>query len=222
VPDAPTEGSLVVVGAGGFGREVLDVVDAVNAEGRVWTLAGVVDDSPTETNLALLERRGVAYLGTTAQLVAGEVAGGQRPTHYSVGIGSPAVRRLVAERLDDAGLVPATLVHPSVTRGFDVEIGPGSVLCAGVRLTTHIRLGRHVHLNLNTTVGHDTTLGDYVSANPLASISGDCVIEDEVLIGVAGVVLNALTVGRGSVVGGSACVVKDVPPGVVVKGIPAR
>ncbi|WP_416954718.1 hypothetical protein ACNKF0_20970 [Nocardioides sp. T5] len=109
-----------------------------------------------------------------------------------------------------------------MTHGFDVEVGPGSILCAGVRLTTHIRIGRHVHLNLNATVGHDTTIGDYVSANPLASISGDCVIEDEVLIGVAGVVLNGLRIGRASVVGGSACVVKDVPPGVVVKGIPAK
>ena len=214
--------TLVVVGAGGFGREVLDVVDAVNdaADAPVWAIAGAVDDSPTDANLAHLRSRGVAHLGTTAELLGLDVA--SRPTHYVVGIGNPAVRRKVAERLDAAGLVPATLVHPSVTRGYDVEIGPGSVLCAGVRLTTHIRIGRHVHLNLNATVGHDTTIGDYVSANPLASISGDCVIEDEALIGVAGVILNGLRVGRGSVVGGSACVVKDVPPGVVVKGVPAR
>lgn len=214
--------TLVVVGAGGFGREVLDVVDAVNAaaDAPVWTVAGVVDDRPTDANLAHLRTRGVPHLGTTADLIDADPA--SRPTHYLVGIGNPAVRRTIAERLDGAGLVPATVVHPSVTVGFDVEVGPGSVLCAGVRITTHIRIGRHVHLNLNATIGHDTVIGDYVSANPLASISGDCVIEDEVLVGVSGVILNGLRVGRGSVVGGSACVVKDVPPGVVVKGIPAR
>ncbi|WP_181309849.1 NeuD/PglB/VioB family sugar acetyltransferase [Nocardioides campestrisoli] len=211
---------LVVVGAGGFGREVLDVVDAIGPDS--WQVVGVVDDGPTEKNLELLARRDVAYLGTLESLLAQRDAGSVTASHYVVGIGSPAVRRAVAERLDAAGLQPATLVHPTVTTGFDVTVGPGSVVCAGVRLTTNIRLGRHVHLNLNTTVGHDTVIGDYVSANPLASISGDCVLEDEVLVGVAGVVLNGLTVGRGSVVGGSACVVKDVPPGVVVKGIPAR
>jgi sugar O-acyltransferase (sialic acid O-acetyltransferase NeuD family) len=213
--------NLVVVGAGGFGREVLDVVDAVNSAGPepVWTVAGVADDAPTEANLELLRKRSVPFLGATTDL---EGADAGAPLHYVVGIGSPRVRRLIANRLDAAGLVAATLVHPSVTMGFDVKIGAGSVLCAGVRLTTHISLGRHVHLNLNATVGHDTTVGDFVSANPLASISGDCMIEADALIGVSGVILNGLTVGRGSVVGGCACVVKDVPPDVVVKGIPAR
>lgn len=212
---------LIVVGAGGFGREVLDVVDAVNSVSPepTWTVVGIADDAPTEANLEHLRKRSVPFLGGTTELDGVDLGAN---VHYVVGIGSPAVRRLIADRLDAAGLVPATLVHPTVTVGFDVEIGAGSVLCAGVRLTTHISLGRHVHLNLNSTVGHDTTLGDFVSANPLASISGDCTIEDDVLIGVGGVILNGLTVGRGSVVGGSACVVRNVPPGVVVKGIPAR
>lgn len=210
---------LVLVGAGGFGREVLDVIEAVNRfAGRpVWRIRGVVDDSPSEVNLDRLERRGIAYLGSLDDGL--KLAG---PSSYTVGIGSPHVRRAVALKCDDAGWEAATLVHPSVTTGFDVEIGHGSVLCAGARLTTNIRVGRHVHLNLNTTVGHDSQLGDYVSVNPLASISGDCNIEDGVLVGVAGVILNGVTVGEKATVGGSACVVRDVPPGTVVKGVPAR
>ncbi len=210
---------IVIVGAGGFGREVIDVVEAINAETREphWKVRGVVDDAPSRVNLRRLAARDIEFLGGTELLAAwaGE-------TSFVVGIGSPHVRRRIAERFEDAGLDAATLVHPSVTRGFDVRIGPGSVICAGVRLTTNISIGRHVHLNLNSTVGHDSSLGDYVSVNPLASISGDCAIENDVVIGVAGVILNGLTVGRGSVVGGSACVVKDVPPDVVVKGVPAR
>jgi acetyltransferase-like isoleucine patch superfamily enzyme len=63
---------------------------------------------------------------------------------------------------------------------------------------------------------------DFVTVNPLASISGYCLIDSGVLVCVAGVVLNGLTVGKNATVGGSACVVRDVPPDVVVKGIPAR
>lgn len=209
--------SLVVVGAGGFGREVLDVVDAMNAVGPTWDVIGVADDAPTESNLTRLADRGVRYVGTLEQLAASDTR-----CAYVIGVGSTAVRRRLADRLDAAGFHAATVVHPSVTSGFRVTIGEGSVVCAGVRLTTNIAIGRHVHLNLNATVGHDSAIGDFVSVNPLASISGDCTIEDGVLIGVAGVVLNGITVGSGATVGGAACVVRDVRAGTVVKGIPAK
>lgn len=210
---------IVVIGAGGFGREVLDVISAINQASAeaVWEVLGVVDDSPSPVNLDRLEKRGVTFLGGTEVPLDWH-----KPASYVVGIGSPRVRRIVAERYDAASFQAAVLLHPTATHGFDVSIGNGTVICAGVRLTTNIAVGRHVHLNLNATVGHDTTLGDFVSVNPLASVSGDCVLEDDVLIGVAGVVLNGVTVGKGSTVGGSACVVRDVPPGVVVKGVPAR
>jgi sugar O-acyltransferase (sialic acid O-acetyltransferase NeuD family) len=210
---------IVVVGAGGFGREVLDVVDAINSLGHepVWHVVGVVDDDPSDENLHRLRDRGVDFLGGSDEPLKWLDA-----MNYAVGVGNPRVRRTLADKFDGAHFQAASLIHPSATLGFGVVVGDGAVICAGVRLTTNIRLGRHVHLNLNSTVGHDTTVGDFVSANPLASISGDCLIEDDVLIGVAGVVLNGVTIGQGSTVGGSACVVRDVPAGVVVKGVPAR
>jgi sugar O-acyltransferase (sialic acid O-acetyltransferase NeuD family) len=211
---------IVVVGAGGFGREVIDVIEAMNAAAPepAWELAGVVDDSLAPANRDRLENRSITYLGTTDDFLAS----GGAPVSYAVGIGSPAVRRKIALRFDGDGHSGARLIHPSVTMGADVTIGPGTVLCAGVRITTNIAIGQHVHINLNATVGHDTSIGDFVSLNPLASISGDCVIEDDVLVGVGGIVLNGLRLGRGAVVGGAACAVRDVAPETTVVGVPAR
>lgn len=209
----------MVVGAGGFGRETLDVIEAINSEalGARWNVVGVADDAPSDGNLERLTARQVPYLGTVEDLIAD----GSRPC-FVVGIGSPAVRRLIADRLDAAGFEAATLTHPAATFGRFVTIGAGTVVCAGARLTTNIALGRHVHINPNVTIGHDTTLGDFVSVNPAASLSGDCTVEAGVLVGVGAVVLNQLTVGRDAVVGGGACVVKHVPSGMTVKGVPAR
>lgn len=215
----PVTESLVIVGVGGFGRECLDVVVAINEKSSpaVWDVWGVVDDAPSDENLELLAARGYSYVGTVSDLLRHA-----DPPRYVVAIGSPTARRRVVERLDEGGLQAATLVHPAATLGQPVRVGEGSIICAGSRVTTNISLGRHVHLNPNTTVGHDTTLGDFVSMNPAASVSGDCSIEEQVLIGVSAAILNGLQVGARATIGGCACVVKDVEPGQTMVGVPAK
>lgn len=210
---------LVIVGAGGFGRETADVVDAINARltDPRWRLLGIADDGPSEQNLERLADQGIKHLGGVTHLLAGS----GRP-RYVVGIGSPRTRREIATRLDAAGFLAATLVHPDASIGSGCTLGEGTVILAGARVTTNIHIGRHTHLNPNVTVGHDTVLEDFVSMNPSSSVSGDCLIQTGVLVGVGAIVLNGLTVGHEALVGASACVVRHVPPRVVVKGVPAR
>lgn len=210
---------LVIIGAGGFGRETADVVEAVNAtgDGPRWNLLGIVDDAPSPVNLARLSERGIDHLGSVEDLLRDPA----RP-HFLVGIGAPAARRSVAERLEAAGLRAATVIHPDASVGTECLIGDGTVVLAGARVTTNVRLGRHVHLNPNATVGHDTVLDDFVSLNPAASVCGDCVVGPGVLIGVGAAVLQQRRIGAGAVVGAAACVLHDVAPGAVVKGVPAR
>lgn len=218
-PEQPAElEPLVIVGAGGFGREVLDVMEAINAVHPTHELLGFVDDAITDQNLERITARGAKHLGGVAQ----HLDGPDSRVSYVIGIGGTATRRALATRFDAAGAEAATLVHPASTQGSAVSIGAGSVICAGARITTNVVIGRHVHINLNATVGHDTTIGDFVSLNPLASISGDCSLEDGVLVGVSGTVLNMLRVGADAVVGGSACAVRDVPPATTVVGVPAK
>lgn len=209
---------LVVIGAGGFGRETLDVIESVNAaEPRPkFELLGVLDDSPSPTNLARLEARGVAHLGTIDAWLKRD----QR-IDFLIAVGHPPTRRLLGQKLAAAGLRAATAIHSHSVIGTASSIAPGSIVCSGVQVSTNVRIGVHVHLNPNSTIGHDTIIANYVSVNPAATVSGECIIEEGALLGAGAVVLQELTVGSDAVVAASACVVRDVCAHAVVRGVPA-
>lgn len=211
---------IVIVGYGGHGREALSIIRAINADdgnAPPWRVLGFVDDYESEVNLRRVGRLGVPYLGPLDRLA--DAAPG---TYLTLGIGVPAIRRKIAEQVDQYHLPAATLVHPAATVGADLEAGEGLLVFAGARMTTNVVAGRHVHLNQNCTVGHDSVLGDFVSVNPLAAISGDCRLDSGVLVGTTAAVLQGLRVGADATVGAGACVVRDVAPAAVVKGVPAR
>jgi hypothetical protein len=207
------------VGAGGFAREVHDVVEAINdaesSSSDRFEFLGFIDNANDHPELIL--DRG-PLLGDDEAL-AGLPAGAQ----YVIAIGNGGIRRAIDERATALGLTAAILVHPSATMSAHrVELGPGSIICSHVSLTTAIRLGRHVHLNLNVTVGHDTVVGDYVTINPGASISGNVLLEDEVTIGTGAVIIQGKSVGARSMIGAGASVVRSIPADVTAVGIPAK
>lgn len=208
---------LVIIGCGGLGREFHDVVDAINAVAAQWDVLGYLDDQPSTTNTRLVEQRGSRVLGGLAQ-----ATGLPSGTHFVIGIGDGPVRARIAERVAPFGLIAATLVHPSATIGFGVRLGAGTVVTAGVHLTTNIDVGAHSVLNLGVTVGHDTTIGDFVTINPNASVSGSCWVGEQVLVGTGAVLIQGRRVGAAARVGASACVASDVEAGHTVVGVPAR
>ena len=207
--------NLVIVGAGGFGRELLDVVSAVNERLQFWNFLGFVADTPPSPDL--LDALNVKWLGSVDEVLLSIL-----PASYVVGIGSPLNRRQVSDKFDAAGWQAVTLIHPSATVGADVEISEGSVICSHVSITTHVRLGRHVHVNLNSTIGHDCLIGDFVTINPLVAVSGDVQLGSGVTMGTHSSILQGLHVGANSTVGAGAVVVKDVPANTTVVGVPAK
>lgn len=209
---------IAIIGAGGFGREALDVIEAHNARSaEPFEVFGVIDDAPSALTLERLATRGYRYLGSIDNALSD-----LEPAQYVVGIGDPTVRRTIAEKMDEGGWEAATVIHPSASLGSARSIAEGTVICGGVQLSTSTSIGRHVHLNPGAIVGHDTVLESYVSINPGAVVSGDVIVREGVLVGAGAVILQGLTVGAGVVVGASACVVRDVRQKTTVKGVPAR
>ena len=109
-----------------------------------------------------------------------------------------------------------------IIQGDDVEIGEGSIVCAGAILTTNTRIGRHAHLNLKTTIAHDNLIGDFFTTAPGVSVSGGCVIGDRVYFGTNSCTRQKVRICDDVTVGLNAGVVGDIAvPGTYI-GTPAK
>jgi sugar O-acyltransferase (sialic acid O-acetyltransferase NeuD family) len=212
---------LVVIGAGGFGREVHDVIEALNdartATGRPQLeCVGFLADG--HADVELVEERGVPFLGPVAGLTTLPA-----DVRHVIAIANGAARRRIDEWATAEGRETMSLVHPSAVLGrHRVTLGPGSIVCASAVVTTNVRLGRHVHVNMAVTIGHDSVLGDYVTLSPNASVSGNTVLEDEVTMGTGSTIIERRRIGARTTVGAGAAVVRDLPADVTAVGVPAR
>ena len=208
---------LFIIGAGGFGREVFSIVAAASsAHGNVYDVA-FVDDHPSAAD--------GARIGVLGSRLAGNVdylASRREPFAAVIAIGSNQARKIIASRLSGAPVIYPVLVHPDATVGQDVQLSAGVVIAAGARLSTGIHVGSHVHVDQNAAVGHDVILGDFSRLNPQTCISGNVSVGEGVLVGAAATILQGLAVGVDAVIGAGAVVTRDVAPGAIVKGVPAR
>lgn len=204
---------LVIVGAGGHGREVLGTVAALNADHPRWTVRGFVDDAPTHTER--VERLGLRILGGVDDCAA-------FADRYALGIGTSATRRMLVERLAAQACGAVSVVHPDAWIGDDVRLGDGVVVFARCTITTNVSIGRHTHLNVGCAVQHDAVVGDFVQMSPGVLVNGDCRIGDDTFLGSGAVVTRGVRIGRRARIGAGAVVLNDVADDTTVVGTPAR
>jgi len=197
------DGTVIIAGAGGVGREALDACLAAGLQ-----VSGFVDDG-----LVGEQARGLPVGGPDEA---------EPGSAYLVGVASPHVRRKLVARLEQRGCTPVTVVHPRAIVGPGTTLAEGCLVLGGAHVSSSVRVGRHTQVHYNATVGHDAVLHDFVTVYPGANVSGTVVLEEAVTVGSGAIVLQGLRVGVGAFVGAGAVVTRNVPPGTVVVGAPAR
>lgn len=206
--------SIVIVGAGGHGRGVFEILAAsARARGAANPVRGFLDDAPG----ARASVAGLPILGGIDQ-----AASLREQNRFLIGIGDPRARAKVAGVLDEIGVEYASAVHPSAVLYGDVSVGAGTVVAAGVVVAAATRLGPHTLLNLNATVGHDCEFGRFATVGPGANLGGNVRMEEGAFVGLNGTVLPGRALGAWSALGAGSVLLEDLVAGATAFGVPAR
>lgn len=206
---------VVILGASGFAREVLDVFEACNQEKQAFNVLGFLVDP--QFGKVGTEINGREILGGIDWLDGkeGQVRG-------ICGVGAPQLRLSLVRRAAASGCRFCSVVHPDAILTRHVRIGSGVVITAGCILTNNIRIGDHVHLNLGCTVGHDAVLEDFVTTAPGVHVSGNVVLSEGAYVGTGANILERVDVGRWSIIGAGSTVIQAVPADSTAVGCPAK
>lgn len=192
-------GRLVIYGAGGFGREVWALT-----RDRFSSIAFCDDSKPSPwAEVPCIDQSEITP-DDEVYIAIAETDGRQR----------------VAERLK--GVRFASLYAPTAVIAPDVVIGEGAFFCHFTHAAVSARIGKQALVHVYAYVGHENIIGDFVTVGPRASLNGNVTVEDGAYIGAGAMVRQGLRIGAGAVIGMGAVVVRDVLPGQVVAGNPAR
>ncbi len=164
---------IVIVGAGGFGREVVWTLERINAGTETWRILGFADDDPAKAGKSF---EGYPVLGTVARVAADHPG-----ASVFIALGDNARREQLYTQLrgcDFARIVdPSAVVAPTIDLRHGVFIGPQAVVSVGVQI------GKFALVNARTSLGHDCVLGDFAQICPGATLSGNTTVGDHAFIG---------------------------------------
>lgn len=204
---------LYIVGAGGFGREVLLLLRQMEAiNGARWTIKGFLDDVRKDFGQAPCE---LPIVGSIHDFYPGP------SDRLALAVADPGGKMKLVGLLKPRGAVFVTLIHPWAVIGSHCHVGEGSILQSGFSMTVNARVGNYCSL-LACTLGHDVQVGDFTTISSYTHVMGNANIGDGVFIGGNAAIAPKVAIGNGAHVCLGSVVFKDVPPGAKVLGNPAR
>ena len=203
---------IIIVGAGGFGREVYSWLWDCFSRAE-YGFKGFLADN--KNDLEGYDIDGPILDGPAVYRPASA-------DRFVLAIGNVEARRRTVELLLGQGAKFLTMIHPTALVAQTARLGSGAVLYPYSLVSNGAVLDDFVHLSLYASVGHDGRVGQYCALSPYSTLNGFAVLEDEVLLGTHASVAPTKRVGRGSKISSNSAVMKDVPPGSLVFGVPGR
>lgn len=206
---------LIIIGAGGLGRETIWMAERINAVNPEWNILGFIDDKPSYKGKII---DGYRVLGNSADVATYPDA------YYVCAIGNASIRKSAVEKiLRIAPVKFATLVDPACVwcRGR-TSIGEGCIICAHTYITVDIKIGNHVYFGADGTVGHDARIDDFVTCYPGVNVSGATHVSSCCEIGAGSQIIQGISVGERTIVGAGSVVIRDLPADCTAVGAPAK
>jgi len=204
---------ILILGAGGHAQVVADIILAMSRDGRELLVSGFLDDDSRLWKRSLL---GIPVLGPLGSLREFPHDG------IVVAIGDNRTRCRIHVSLTEGGETLVATVHPRAVLGTGVRIGLGSMVCAGVVVNTDTEVGESVILNTGCTVDHHCLIGSYSHVAPGVHLGGGVILGEGAFVGIGASVIPRRRIGTWATVGAGAAVIRDVPDGETVMGVPAR
>jgi sugar O-acyltransferase (sialic acid O-acetyltransferase NeuD family) len=204
---------LIIVGAGGFGREVFSWASQHPDCGVVWEIAGFLDDDPNALD---------AYDYPVAVIDSITSHTPDVDEVFVCAIGTPSIKRKVCEQLMVKSAQFITLVHPSVVLGTNVTLGQGVVLCPRVTLTADIVVEPFALMNCHSSAGHDVRIGAWSTVSGHCDLTGGSEVSAGAFLGTGVRLLPGKSVGANAYVGAGSVVLRSVRPESRVFGNPAQ
>ncbi len=205
---------IVIIGAGGFGREIKTIIDSINKVDPTFDFIGYYDDGLEKGTLI----NGIPTLGKVSDLNTIKEELG-----VILAVGNPAVKKKIISKIKNDNISFPNIISPNAIISDDfVSLGKGNIICAGTIITCNIDIKDFVILNLMCSVGHDTIIHNYCSFMPSVNISGEVIVHEGVYVGTGAKIINQLEIGTNTIVGAGAVVAKSLPANCTAIGIPAK